>query len=269
MTGSTAGEGGVARRPRQASPRALALGAAAVFAVGVLIALGVLLRGSSNGPSVPRLLRSLPAVGDATGPLALPGAPDANALFEGIPQNGLVLGSPHAPVELEMFVDVQCPFCRNYETSYLPALVRRYIRPGKVKLYLQPWALIGPQSQTGRLALIAASFQNRAFEFAQVLYDNQGEENTGWLTDERIGQIGASVSGLDLRELFADMRGSGASSIGDAVDALAKRDNVQVTPTVLVGLAGEKLRDIAASPLNSPTLSDTERALDTALSASR
>ena len=31
--------------------------------------------------------------------------------------------------------------------------------------------------------MIAAGAQNKAFNFAQILYDNQGTENTGWLND--------------------------------------------------------------------------------------
>ena len=49
-----------------------------------------------------------------------------------------MLGKPSAPVEMEMFIDVQCPICRDYEVSSLPTIVQKYIRTGKVQLHLQP-----------------------------------------------------------------------------------------------------------------------------------
>ena len=69
----------------------------------------------------------------------------------------IVLGSPQAPVEMEMFIDVQCPVCQNYETVSLPTVVKRYIRTGKVQLHLQPWAFLGgqgSQSFSGRYGVI-------------------------------------------------------------------------------------------------------------------
>ena len=75
-------------------------------------------------------------------------------------QQGLVLGRPSAPVEMEMFIDVQCPICQRYEVESLPTIVNKYIKTGKVQLHMQPWAFIGgagSQSFSGRLGLIAAS----------------------------------------------------------------------------------------------------------------
>jgi protein-disulfide isomerase len=255
------GVGGV--RPRQASPRALAIGGGVVLAIVIAVVLAVVL--SNRGGST-NVAQDLPAVGNANGPTALPGAPAANALFKGIPQQGLVLGNPNAPVEMEMFIDVQCPICQRYEVDSLPTIVQKYIRTGKVQLHLQPWAFIGPQSKTGRLAVIAASLQNKGFEYTKVLYDNQppNSENTGYLTDNWMGQIAASVNGLRVQKVLSEKNGSGAAAIASKVDQLAAKANVQGTPTVLVGKTGGKLHDIMPAGY-APTLQITQQALDAAL----
>jgi protein-disulfide isomerase len=257
------GAGGA--RPRQASPRVLAIGGIVVAVVAVAIVLGVVLsRGGSNSTSA---TQGLPAVGNANAATALPGAPQANDLFKGIPQQGLVLGNPSAPVEMQMFIDVQCPVCQNYEVNYLPTIVQKYIRTGKVQLHLQPWAFLGPQSDTGRLGLIAATFQNKGFEYAKVLYDNQGQENTGWLTDRMMAQIAASVTGLKLQQWLNAKNGSNATQIASKVDKLAATANVTGTPTVWVGPNGGKLHDIVPAG-TAPNLQQTEKALDQALGKS-
>jgi protein-disulfide isomerase len=252
---------GVGARPRQASPRALAIGGAVVALVAIAIVLGVVLsRGGSSG-----IPAGTPTIG-RVGADSLPGAGDAAALFKGVPQNGLTLGSPFAPVRMVMFVDLQCPVCQNFELTAMPTLVRKYIRTGKVRVDLEPWAFIGPDSTKGRLATIAASFQNKAYTFAEVLYLNQGQENTGWLTDSMVAQIAASVPGLNVPKLFADRNSAKAKSLGKAVDSAAIADNVQGTPTILIGKRGATPKDVT-TPGASPTLQQVTSAIDTALNS--
>jgi hypothetical protein len=136
-----------------------------------------------------------------------------------------------------------------------------------VQLHLKPWAFIGgagSQSFSGRLGLIAASFQNKGFQYGKVLYDNQQTENTGWLNGQMLANIGASVTGLNLARWRADTNGSAPKSIASQVDALAKQEKVVGTPTVLVGPAGGKLTSVA-SPSVEPSLQQTEQGLDAAL----
>jgi protein-disulfide isomerase len=265
------GAGGA--RTRQASPRALAIAGGVVLVVIIAIVLGVVLSsgGSSGGGVVSASdIHGFPATGSATSPVALPGAPDANTLFKGIPQNGLTLGDPNSPVHMEMFVDVQCPFCRDYETNNLPTIVTKYIREGKVQLTLKPWAFLGgagSQSFSGRLGLIAASFQNKGFEYSKVLYDNQGTEESGWLNGQMMANIAASVNGLNLARWQADTNSSAPNPIASQVDAAAKSQNVVGTPTVFVGPKGGKLLRVGASG-TEPTLQQTEQAINAALAQS-
>lgn len=253
------GSGGP-HRPRQASPRVLAIAGGVCAAAVIAIVLGVVLtRGGHKAPA-----GQFPKVGDAHWSGALRGASEANVLFRGIPQRGLVLGRSSAPVEMELVIDVQCPFCQSYVEDDLTPILRKYVRPGKVQIRLEPWAFINARSFAGRLAFIAASFQNKMFEYAKVLYDNQGPEGTGWLTNTMMEKIAASVNGLKLAEWKAATTGPHAASIGHGVDLLVSRDHIQGTPRVLVGRAGSKLRDVTSNN-SPPDLRQTEQALDTAL----
>jgi len=246
-------------RRRQANPKVLAIVGAVVVLAAVGIGLALALGGGSKASN------NYPAIGTLKN--ALPGATDVNTLFKGIPQHGLVLGNSSSPAEMEMFIDVQCPICQNYEVSYLPAIVQKYIRTGKVQLHVQPWAFLGgqgSQSFSGRLGVIAASFQNKSLEYAKVLYDNQGQEESGWLTSREMAFIAASVTGLDLHKWWTDVNSSAATSIANDVDKLAKTAKITGTPTVLIGQTGGKLRDIMP-PGYAPNLQITQAALDKAL----
>jgi protein-disulfide isomerase len=240
--------------PRQASPRALAIGGGIAAIVAIVVVLAVVLGGSKSS-GVPKGTAQVGSLSNA-----LPGAGDVQTLFQGIPQNGLTLGSPKAPVAMTMFVDLQCPVCQYWEVNWLPTVVQKYIRTGKVQMQLQPWQFIGPDSVRGQAATIAASFQNKGYNFAKVLYDNQGTENTGWLDDKMIASIASSVPGLHVYTLFNQRNSSRAKSIASQVDALAKADKVTGTPTILVGKTGQKPKLVGRSGA-MPTLQQVEAAI--------
>ncbi len=257
------------RAARQAPPRTLAMGGGVVLVVVVAIVLAVVLGSGGGNSSSGDPTKGLPAVGSQSSPVAVDGAAEANGLFKGIPQTGLVLGSPSAPVEMEMFIDVQCPICRDWETNYIPTIVQKYIRKGKVQLHLQPWAFLGDQSFSGRLGLIAASFQNKGFEWTKALYNIQQTENTGWLTSDQMALIAASVNGLKLKRWWRDTNSSAAKEIADKVSKLATKDKVTGTPTIFVGRTGGQLQNVQSPAeihaLRAPTLEETQQALDAAI----
>lgn len=171
--------------------------------------------------------------GDDSGGDNLAGVDDAVALFAGIPQKGLEIGTASAPVTIVEYLDVQCPFCANAATGIVPKIVTQYVKTGQAKLKLQPIAFIGDDSEKGALVVIAAAEQNRAAEFVDILFANQGAENSGWLTDGMVSGITTALK-LDAGKLD-DARGSDATR--DALDAIAKAartDSVQSTPTFVV-----------------------------------
>ena len=243
------------------------IGGVVVLAIVVAIVLGVVLSGGSGsgggGIVTSSDMEGLPATGSQSWANALPGAAEANNLFKGIPQKGEVLGDPKAPIQMDMFIDAQCPVCQNYEVAYLPTVVKNDIRNGKVQLHLKPWAFLGAQSFTGRRGIIAAADQNKGFEYAKVLYDNQGQEESGWLSGQTMATIAASVNGLNLAKWRDDVNSSASESTAKEVDALAKQRNVQGTPTIFVGCTGGKLQNVTA-PGAAPTLQDTEQAINAA-----
>ena len=99
---------------------------------------------------------------------------------------------------------------------------------------------IGPDSLKARNAMLAAAEQNKAYDFSQVLYANQGTENTGWVTDDMLAQIAASVPGMKVHELLDAQSSSAVKALGTKFDTQAKADKVPGTPTLYVGKSGTK-----------------------------
>lgn len=219
----------------------LVAAAAVIVLAAVAVTLGVVL--SSGSPKA-----AVPARGSLTN--ALPGAAEVQQLLQGIPQHGNVLGSGSAPVTLVEYVDLQCPYCQQFDTQAMPSLIANYVRTGKVKIEARLLAFIGPDSQSGRAAALAAGEQNELFNLAQILYLNQGSENTGWLNDQMIVSAAASIPGLDVSRLLADSKSDAVKAQAGTYDQQAAGDSVQVTPTIFVGKSGGGLRPVT---LTSPT----------------
>jgi protein-disulfide isomerase len=145
------------------------------------------------------------------------------------------------------YIDLQCPGCRAFETSVAPSIVSEFVRAGKLKIEARPIAFIGPDSIPARQAMIAASQQNRAFNFAQITYANQGTENTGWLNQTFIEQAAASVPGMKVQRVVDDQDSSFVTDATHRIDAQATADRVSQTPTLFIGKTGSKLKPVSST----------------------
>src|SRR3989440_11406611 len=226
---------------RRASPKVLLLAAlAGLVLVGAVVGIALAVGGNSSSSAA-----TIPTVGSLTN--ALPNAAAVQREFAGIPQNGLVLGSAKAPLTMVEYIDLQCPGCRAFETSVAPSIVSEFVRAGKLKIEARPIAFIGPDSIPARKAMIAASEQNRAFNFAQVIYANQGTENTGWLNQNFIEHAAASVPGIAVQRLLDAQNSSAVKNVTDRIDAQGSADRVSQTPTLLLGKTGSKLKPVSSA----------------------
>ena len=168
------------------------------------------------------------------------GAAAVNELFAGIPQDGTSLGDPEAPVVLTEFADLQCPFCAEYANNVVPELVRRYVRPGQVRLEFRNLTFLGPDSETAGRAAAAASLQDRMWQFTELFYDNQGAENSGYVTDEFLRDINEQIDGLDVDRAERDRDTPEAQAVLDEAAAEAQEANVQSTPSFLIAREGQE-----------------------------
>jgi protein-disulfide isomerase len=210
-----------ARRSRLVRLGAIVGAAAAV--VAVLIAVSA----SHSGPAA-----SSSTAASSSGSVA--GATATAALFAGIPQRGTTLGSASAPVHVTEFADLQCPFCRESALTQLPSIVEQYVRPGKVSLGFRSLAFIGPDSVRAARVAEAAGRQDRLWNFVDLMYRNQGRENTGYVTDAYLRRLAAAVPGLDADRAFAARDGAAVTKQLEAAQAQATKLGVNSTPTFLV-----------------------------------
>ncbi len=182
----------MAARRTQVTRLGLALGLSAIVIVVLIVV-------SQRGADEP----------NAGSGAAVAGVADSRAMLEGIVQEGTSLGDPKAAVVLTEFADLQCPFCRDYARDVLPQIIERYVRTGKLRLELRLQRFIGPDSDAAARAAQAAANRDRMWNFVDLVYRNQGQENAGYVTDAFLSRI-ATAAGVPASLVVSDATRSAA-----------------------------------------------------------
>jgi protein-disulfide isomerase len=162
---------------------------AAVFLAIVAVAVVIVVSGSGGGNS-----STIVEVGAV------------DSLLRGIPQHGTTLGEPQAKATLVEFGDLQCPVCKAYSEEVLPGVIEGQVAEGKAKLQFRNFTIISEQSVPAGAAAIAAGEQGRGWNFIELFYRNQGEERSGYVTDEFLTAIAKNAGVPDIARWNSERR---------------------------------------------------------------
>ena len=187
-------------------------------------------------------------------------ASPASATFRGIPEHNGVLGEAKAPLTLTEYVDLQCPICAEASKQTLPWLVKNYVRTGKAKLELRTLHFIGPDSERAARVAAGAERQGRLWPFLEAFYAAQGEENSGYVTNDFLTKV-ADAAGVDAKQALDFSKGQSAQSALDQADGAAQTLKVDSTPSFTVTKRGGKEQVVAVG------LEDLTNKLDKAIGA--
>lgn len=204
------------QRPAWQSPLVLtSIGALVIGAVIIVAAGGIKL----GGP----------------GPLAVPGTD-----YAGLTVSGETVGSPSAPVVMQVYSDFQCPACKAFYVTEMPQLLHDLVAPGLLRIESKDIDIIDPHKagSTESLELAAGAFcatqQDRYWEYHDYVFWNQGGENVGDHNAAFIDRV-ANAAGLDMTAFHTcQARSDIRQPILDATAAAAKA-GVSSTPTLVLG----------------------------------
>jgi protein-disulfide isomerase len=158
----------------------------------------------------------------------------------GIQQNGNVLGDPKAKTTIVEFGDPQCPVCKAFSEQVSPGLISGPVRAGTAKYEFQPWLIIGPQSAPAAKAAFAAGEQGRFWNYIELFYRNQQEENSGYVTNGFLTSIAKGAGVPDISKWNSDRQSSKFDAQLASIKRQATQMGFQGTPTVYVQGPGGK-----------------------------
>jgi protein-disulfide isomerase len=192
-----------------------------------------------------------------------------NEMLSGIPQQGTAIGNPKAKVTMVEFADPQCSACAQFSEEGLPELFQNYVRTGKLRIVYQGQTFVDTMvkpnvNDSDRLlrAALAAGKQSKLWNIIEIVYANQGGEDTGYPTDSYLSSV-ATAAGVD-PSIALDAQSD--QSLAAPIKASAKlfaASGFSSTPSLLLGRTGQKPSvKLVASKHYFPTYEDLGRRID-------
>ena len=127
-----------------------------------------------------------------------------NPTFPG-KRDGTAFGDPNAPVQIDVYIDFQCPACRDF-TKTTEAQVfsdmKDLIESGKVYYHVRMFPFIDQNAATKEShqaanAAMCADEQDKFWEMHNALFANWNSENAGAFSSRRLKAIAESIK-LDM-----------------------------------------------------------------------
>jgi protein-disulfide isomerase len=237
-------------------------GVIAIAVIVIVVAIVV----SSGGSSSPKGA----STGLQTGKKQTQLVSSVNTLLKGIPQSGNQLGNPNAKVTMQYFGDLQCPICQEFTLTVFPQFIAAQVRTGHVKVQYRSMctATCGPnfsaaQTQkffnTQQVAALAAGKQNKFWQYTELFYHQQKEEDTGYATDPFLTGLANQVTGLNVKTWQTDRKDPSLLSQVNADQKYAVKAGLPGTPALI--MKGPK----GAELVNDGQLVTSESTLDSAV----
>jgi protein-disulfide isomerase len=179
-----------------------------------------------------------------------------NSLVGGIPQNANVLGNPNAPVTLQYFGDLECPICKEFTLGALPSIIQRWVRTGKLKIEYRSMETATREPEvfkTQQVAALAAGKQQKMWHYIELFYHEQGEEDSGYVTEAYLQNLAQQVPGLNVAQWTSDRGNAALTSQVEADAQAANNAGFTGTPSFLIGKTGGPAKKLEYSSLTDPT----------------
>jgi protein-disulfide isomerase len=109
---------------------------------------------------------------------------------------GKILGSPSAPIVIEIYSDYGCPACRTFHDQMLPMLVKDYVMPGRVAIIYHEFPLNIPAHKYSREAANYATAAAR-LQLYQPVADALFHSQESWENSGKVWETVATVLSPD------------------------------------------------------------------------
>ncbi|MEU9457230.1 MULTISPECIES: DsbA family protein [unclassified Streptomyces] len=122
----------------------------------------------------------------------------------------LAQGRADAPVVLIEYADFKCGYCGKFARDTEPALVKKYVDNGTLRIEWRNFPIFGAESEAAARAAWAAGQQNRFWQFHAAAYA-EGAKEKGFGKD-RLKALAREAGVADLDRFARDADSSAASA---------------------------------------------------------
>jgi protein-disulfide isomerase len=229
----------------QRRKRLIQLGSVAGVVIVIIAVILIATSGGGGGSKVPA---------SSANAKQAPAVKEVNAELGGIPQNGNTLGNPKAPVTMVYYGDLQCPICKDFTLGALPPLIQKYVRTGKLRIEYRNLQTATREPETFRtqqVAALAAGKQQKGWNYIELFYHQQGEENTEYVTEKYLQTLAQQAS-LNLTSWTAARSEPEFTNTLTSDAQAANNAGFTGTPAFQIGKTGDTPEKLEYSSLTDP-----------------
>ncbi|MEU2155338.1 DsbA family protein [Streptomyces sp. NPDC019396] len=180
--------------------------------------------------------------------------PELEKLARRAPGDPAALGRTDAPVVMIEYADFKCGYCAKFARDTQPALVKRYVDDGTLRIEWRNFPVFGEESESVARASWAAGRQGRFWQFHDAAYAPEAKEQG--FGAERLKELArqAGVKDLDRFTGDADSEAARQAVARDQEEAYAL--GATSTPSFLVNgrpIAGAQSEGTFAEAIDAAT----------------
>jgi protein-disulfide isomerase len=218
--------------------------------------IGVLI-GAGAAVALIALFASLSLDEGDTDPIQIDHAGEVRRLIGGLPQLDERLGEDDAPVTVEVFNDLQCTYCADWQRDVVDPLIADEARDGDVKFLYRHWSMTERASGIASYGAVAAGLQGQQWQYIELFFRNQGEAQRFGVTQEVLDEIAKGVLNLNIEQWQRDFEDPEIPERLEEDDLLAVQRRLPAEPAVVVTGPGGS-REL----VETPSLADVRAAID-------
>jgi protein-disulfide isomerase len=186
------------------------------------------------------------------------GAEEVQSLVGGIPQDGATLGSADASVSVQVFNDLSCDPCSNWNRDVVVPLIQGPVRSGDIQLVYHNFPMTESGFFLGAYAAVAAAKQDYEWQFIELFFANQDEAKKQGADQDFLDAIarGVGVVNFNVEQWQRDMKDDDIQATLEADEKITAERRLPAEPAVVVGGPNgtEQL-------IQSPSLADVQAAI--------
>jgi protein-disulfide isomerase len=192
------------------------------------------------------------------GNVQITGAAEIQSLVGGIQQDGPRLGSPDASVTVQVFNDLQCDPCSDWNRDVIVPLIGGPVRDGDLQLVFHNFPMTESGFFLGAYAAVAAAKQDYEWQFIELFFRNQDAAEKHGADQEFLDDIarGVGVVNFNVEQWQRDMKDDDITSTLEDDERITAERRLPAEPAVVVGGPNGTQQLI-----ESPSLAEVEAAI--------
>jgi protein-disulfide isomerase len=169
--------------------------------------------------------------------IKITGAEEIQSLLGGIPQDSPRLGSSSAPVTVQVFNDLQCDPCSDWNEQVVVPLIQGPVRDGDLQLVYHNFPMTESGFFLGAYGAVAAAKQDYEWQFIELFFLNQDEAKKHGADQEFLDNIarGVGVTNFNVEQWQRDMKDDDIQQTLEADEKITAERRLPAEPAVVVG----------------------------------